>query len=248
MRWVAACAVLLGGCTQQAAEPTEVVVFAAASLSDVLETFAADFERMYPAHRVVLNVAATSLLARQIAQGAPADIFLSANQEWVDYLVQRGRVQGAAHVLAGNRLVVAGAHDQAPLAHFDFILHFKSIAVADPSHVPAGMYAKEALECSGLWDVAAPRLVPTLDVRTALLSATSGAAEVAIVYASDVPVDQRAQVLLEWPAGCAPAIHYVGARIAAARNPVGAADFLTLLADSANVRIWEQHGFAKANP
>ncbi len=244
MRWVPVWVLLLvlGACSDDGPAPREVVVFAAASLTDVMEDAAEDFKRAYPDQQLILSVGGTSLLARQIAQGAPADVFLSANRAWVDHLASLGRTEGPPYTIAGNRLVIAGGPDQPPLVGLDRIGRFKSIALADPDHVPAGIYAKEALECAGLWESVAPRIIPMLDVRTALLATVTGAAEVAIVYASDIKAAPRARVVLEWPQSCAPEIQYVAARIRGGSNPAGASAFLDFVTDTSRASLWERHG------
>ena len=140
MRWVALVAwvAVLPGCMHHADGPDEVVVFAAASLTDALETMTESFHALHPSRRLVLNTGATSILARQIAQGAPADVLLSANEAWMYYLAACERLDGVARPLAGNRLVVAGPGEVRPLADPAGMLRLNSIALADPSHVPAG--------------------------------------------------------------------------------------------------------------
>ncbi len=250
MRWatLVALAIALAGCGEDTHRPDEVIVFAAASLTDALVDISAAFEKEHPNQRLVLNVGATSLMARQIEQGAPADVFLSANESWMDLLIARRRIQGVTHSLVGNRLVVAGALDASPINNPEMIQHFRYVALADPSHVPAGIYAQEALECVGIWEAVKPKTIPMLDVRTALLSVTTGAAEIAIVYASDLHATRRARVLLEWPQACTPEIRYSAARVQGAPNPIGARAFLAFVADSARMPVWERHGFVAPDP
>ena len=221
----------------------EILVFAAASLTDALETLADSFETAHPQYRVVLNVAATSLLARQIEQGAPADVFFSANLAWMQRLEQQGRIEGTARQPLGNRLVVVGRAERAPWSSLEPLLTLPRIALADPDHVPAGIYARQGLECAGLWEEVLPRLVPTLDVRAALLSVRHGATDVALVYASDVQADPNVRVLLTWPSACQPEIRYAVARLRGAANPEGADRLLAFVTDSARTALWERFGF-----
>lgn len=221
----------------------EILVFAAASLTDALEALADSFEIAHPRYRVVVNVAATSLLARQIEQGAPADVFFSANLAWMERLQEQGRVDGAVRQLLGNRLVVVGPSERTPWSSLEPLTAQERIAVADPEHVPAGIYARQGLACAGLWEKVQPRVVPTLDVRAALLSVRNGAADVAVVYASDVRADPNVRVLLTWPAACQPAIRYAAARLRGATNLEGATRLLDFATDSTRRALWEHFGF-----
>ena len=225
-------------------EPREdILVFAAASLTDALEALADSFETAYPRYRVVLNVAATSLLARQIEQGAPADLFFAANLAWMQRLEEQRRIAGTARQPLSNRLVVVGRSEQTPWSSLKPLTAQPRIAVADPDHVPAGIYARQGLECMGLWEKVLPRVVPTLDVRAALLSVRNAAADVAVVYASDVLADPNVRVLLLWPSACQPEIRYAVARLLGAPNPEGAERLLAFATDSARTALWERFGF-----
>ena len=221
----------------------EVVVFAAASLTDALGVIADSFETTYPHYRVVLNVAATSLLARQIEQGAPADVFFSANLAWMQQLEAQGRLAEPVREPLGNQLVVIGRPEKPLLPSLDALAREGRLALADPEHVPAGLYAREGLECAGLWEQLLPRVVPTLDVRAALLSVRNGAADVAVVYASDVQADPNVRVVLRWPAACQPEIRYAAARLRDATNPEGAEHFLAHATDTIRTAVWERYGF-----
>ena len=233
----------VAGCGEAEA-PRDVTVFAAASLTDALEAVADSFEAAHPGYRVVLNVAATSLLARQIEQGAPADVFFAANRDWMDRLAEGGHLEGAVYEPFGNRLVVVGRAGQAPLVGLDDLGQQRRIALADPEHVPAGLYARAGLECAGLWTELQPRLVPMLDVRAALLAVRNGATDVALVYASDVPVEPSVEVLLDWPAACHPEIRYTAARVRHAPAPEAAAAFLAFATAPARDATWQRFGFA----
>lgn len=238
---------LLAGCEASPGGEAErrqaVHVYAAASLTDALEALADSFEAAHPQYNVVLSVAATSLLARQIGQGAPADVFFAAHPAWMAFLEERGRVAGSVRYPIGNTLVVAGRSDAPPLDTAEALMGVKRLALADPEQVPAGLYAEAALRCSGLWDAVQKRVVPTLDVRAALLAVQSGAAEAALVYATDARVAAGARVLLEWPAACQPRIRYAVARTRNAEAPRGAAAFVDFVTDPARAIFWAEQGF-----
>ena len=238
-----ALAAALCGCISTQDRLQEIVVLAPASLTDVLDDLAQEYEEHHAGQEVVLSIGATSMLARQVSQGAPADLFISAHDVWMEWLVAHNHVIGSVEPVIANRLVVAGSPDIPAFDDAEFMLNFKSIALADPSHVPAGLYAKHALECTGLWEAISANIVPSLDVRTALLSVETAAAEIAIVYASDVHAAERVTILMEWPDECAPDIRYTAASLNQGTNAEAAAAFLAFSRHPARQSTWQQHGF-----
>lgn len=194
--------------------PDAPVVLAAASLQPAMEEVARAWEnggREAP----VLSFAASSALARQIEAGAPADLFLSADEDWARYLEERALVEPGSHmVLLGNRLVLVAAKDAArrinigpgfPLAE---TLGEERLAIADPDSVPAGKYAKAALQSLGVWDGVADRLAPMENVRAALAMVERGQAPLGIVYATDAQGSDRVRVVGVFPPGRHPPIRY----------------------------------------
>ena len=178
---------LLAGCADRA---PGVVVFAAASAADVAQDAA---DRATTAETpVVVSAAASSTLARQIAAGAPADVFVSADGAWIDWLVDEGVDVRARTALARGRLVVVGpAGGRAAATLREALGGAGRIALGDPEHVPAGVYARDALRRAGLWASVQGRVVPQADARAALAAVETGAAEVAVVYASDALASRR---------------------------------------------------------
>jgi molybdate transport system substrate-binding protein len=182
------------------------MVFAAASLANVL----GDLDNSFTARtgiRVTSSLAASSTLAKQIEAGAPADAFLSADLQWMDYLQQRGLLQpGSRHDLIGNSLVLiapAGSPLRVPIGPgFDLarLLAGGRLAVADPDSVPAGIYAREALGRLGVWDSVAPRLVRAENVRAALEYVARGDAPLGVVYRTDAMVEKRVRIVGVFPA------------------------------------------------
>lgn len=221
-------------------EKQELVLLAAASLTDAGRSLADAFEEEHPGYRILLSVGPSSMLARQIELGAPADVFLSANMVWLEHLNQEQRVLLASHLPVTNALVVAGRNARPAMNDLKDLGATRRIAVADPTHVPAGMYARAALECAGLWHVLEDRLLPTLDVRAALAAMTTGAADVAIVYASDVQLAPQARALMAWPEDCAPEIRY-GAALASGAD--GARRLFAFVADTVHNGLWREFGF-----
>ena len=229
------------GCQGDARGSEEVLVFAAASLTDIVEAFSGNYQDVPPGTKVTVSVGASSTLARQIAAGAPAGVYLSASPEWTTFLQEEGQVQRAPVALAQNRLVLVGAPDAAPLVDLADLRGIERIAVADPAHVPAGRYAHEVLSQAGLWDKLQDQLLPALDVRAAVMAVSTGRADVAFAYASDTLVVPRLRVVLALPEELQPAITIVGA--VTSRGDMQAEAFLAFLADPAQAAVWEAFGF-----
>jgi molybdate transport system substrate-binding protein len=205
-------ALLLGGATAQAGEP--VTIFAAASTTDAVSAVARAFEA--GGGGVVRPVyAASSTLAQQIARGAPADLFLSANTAWMDELERRGAIEPETRVdLLGNALVLIApqasrlALEIEPGFALAAALRERRLAMGDPAHVPAGSYAKAALERLGVWPEVAKRAAFLGDVRAALALVDRREAAAGIVYASDARIAPRVRVVGTFPADSHPAIVY----------------------------------------
>jgi molybdate transport system substrate-binding protein len=191
------------GADRGEADDSETLVFAAASLADVL----GEIEQTWRAGgggRVRFNFAGSNELSRQILGGAPADLFLSADRAQVDRLVEAGVAQpGDVTELLANELVVIGSDwERAPFSGPRDLLAVDRLALADPRAVPAGVYARQWLESVGLWMELEERVVPALDVRAALQAVASGDVEAGIVYATDVNTpgaSGRVRVLLRVP-------------------------------------------------
>ena len=166
----------------------QVKVFVAASLIELMEEAGREFEAE-TGQSVGLIVAGTSTLAQQIVAGAPADIFISANRDWLEFVRNRAGF-GKGVPLFSNKLVVVKPENSdlvlTDLADLPDILQGQRLAIGDPDQVPAGIYAQQALRAAGVWEDVAGRLAPAANVRAALQLVMSGAAPVGIVYGSDV--------------------------------------------------------------
>lgn len=239
MRRLGALALLIfAGC---AGGDDSVLVFAAASTTDVVTAIAeAETANGRP---TTVNVAASSVLARQVAEGAPADVFVSADPRWLDWLSARGVGLIERRELARGRLVVVGPADAPDEADVRAaVVGVCRIALGDPSHVPAGRYAQIALERLGLWDEVAPHVVASGDVRAALAAVALGRADRAVVYASDARVSDRVRVLVDIPPEASPPIRF---EMALVNGEQGRATFDALAgADEA----WQSAGFAPPAP
>ena len=222
----------------------EVTVFAAASLTTAVgEVFEDE-----GSPDASLSFAASSVLARQIDAGAPADLFLSANRAWMDFLEQRGRIDTATRLdLLANRLAVvapAGSGLDVEIAgDFDFPGSFGGrLALGNPDHVPAGMYARQALVQLGWWPRLEPRLAPAPDTRAALVFVERGACSAGIVYTTDAAASGRIEVAAEIPDSLHEPILYPAAVVAGRDSPQVRAAIARLLSPAA-ARIFRRHGF-----
>ena len=232
------CAVaLFAGCGRSpSGDSRPLHVYAAASLTDVMEAFADTFQ-VATGMPATVNVAGSSLLARQIERGAGADLFVSAHPDWTDYLHGAGRTLSPVELPVANRLVQVRRRGGGPSVN-------ARIALADPDHAPAGMYAREALRCEGTWAALAPRLVPTLDVRAAVAAVESGAAGLAIVYASDAAMAPELLAEEMISEACRPRIRYTAAAVVRDRAlSADARRFLDLMRDPASAPLWRRFGF-----
>ncbi|MDX1377057.1 MAG: molybdate ABC transporter substrate-binding protein, partial [Burkholderiales bacterium] len=242
-----ALALLAGAAVPAQAE--RVTVFAAASLKNALEDAAAAHAAAGGA-RAVLALGSSSTLAKQIKHGAPADVFISANVEWMAYLAERALIDPASRVdLLRNRLVlVAPAASRVRVAlepgfPLAALLGDGRLAMGDPSHVPAGRYARAALESLGVWTSVRDRIAAAEHVRAALALVSRGEAPLGVVYATDAAADGGVRVVAAFPKGSHPPIVYPAARVAASRNPAAGA-LLAFLRSAAAAAIFEKHGFA----
>jgi molybdate transport system substrate-binding protein len=242
---IAVSAVLPAG----AARAADVTVFAAASLKDALGAVEAAFEAE-TGKGAVASFAASSALARQIEEGAPADVFISADLAWMDYLSERALVEPDTRAnLLGNALVLVGAAGSGlsiePKPGFDLAgaLGQGRLAVGEVRSVPAGKYAKAALETLGVWPSVEGRLAESENVRAALLLVSRGEAPLGIVYRTDAAVDPQVEVVGTFPADSHPPIIYPVAVTAASTNPDAVA-FVEFLKGPTAATIFEKAGFS----
>lgn len=230
-----------------AAEP--VKVFAAASLKTALDDAAKAWSTANPGKAVTANYAASSALARQIEAAAPADLFLSADLDWMDELDKKGLLaDGTRKSLLGNTLVLvapAGAAvklELKPGADLTGALAGGKLAVADVKAVPAGKYARAALDSLGLWAAAEPALAQTENVRAALALVARGEAKLGIVYATDAKSEPKVKVIAVFPETSHAPIVYPVARLKASVN-ADAAAFETFLEGPEAAAIFKADGF-----
>ncbi len=237
----------IGSGLAAARDEPPVLVFAAASLTNVLQELGDAFTKQ-SSIRVNLSFAASSALARQIENGTPADVFFSADVEWMDYLQKRNLIQPASrHDVVGNRLVLITAVDS-PIKlkiepHFNLLAALADgrLATGDPDAVPAGRYAKAALTTLGVWSDVADHLVRADSVRAAMLFVDRGEAPLGIVYQTDALVDKKVRVIDVFPEGSHAPIVYPIALSRVARPE--AAKFIAYALGPAGAMAFKAYGF-----
>ncbi len=238
------CALLLAATYSPAAKAQDLLVFAAASLKTALD-------EIHAGQPVKASYAASSALARQIEAGAPADIFISADLAWMDYVEQRNQVKpGSRTNLLGNRIsLVAAADSKAsivlqPGADLAALLGKDGrLAMGQVESVPAGKYGKAALEALNIWPQVADRLAQAENVRAALALVARGEAPLGIVYRTDAASDPKVRVVADFPESSHPPIIYPAAVLAGSKHPQAAA-YLARLREPAAAAILAKNGFA----
>ena len=230
-----------------AAQERAPLVLAAASLQESMNAAADDWARA--GHkRPTISFAASSALARQAIAGAPADLFVSADEEWMDALAAKNLLaKGTRANLVGNRLVVvepAGGRTRLTVRTLGATLARGPVAMADPAAVPAGKYGQAALEKLGAWPAVAPKVVRAETVRAALALVERGAAPFGIVYSTDAAASQKVRVAGVFPASSHPPIVYPVARLAASQNPA-AEGFRRFLLSARGRAIFARFGFTR---
>jgi molybdate transport system substrate-binding protein len=226
-----------------------VTMFAAASLTDAMKDVSAKW--VEAGHQPLrLSFGSSSTLARQIEQGAPANVFASADEKWMDYLAEKKLIAGGTRKsLLGNELVLVVAADKPKRVTIDKGFDLASLlgasgrlATGDPAHVPVGIYAGQALKKLGLWDGIAARLARTEDVRAALLLVERGEAPAGIVYATDAAVSKSVMIAGTFPADSHDPVSYPFAVTKSGDTPEARA-FLDFLTNPTARAVFVQRGF-----
>ncbi len=248
-------AALLALCVTAAppASAQDVMIFAAASLKTALDGVAAAWSAETGGEAVV-SYAASSALARQIEAGAPADVFISADLDWMDYLASWGLIDpDTRRTLLSNRIVLIAAGTDAPPVEIApgfglaALLGEGRLAMADVDAVPAGRYGKAALETLGVWGNVESRIAETENVRAALAFVALGEAPYGIVYATDANAEDNVTIVGTFPEDSHPPIRYPVALTADTANPA-AADFLEFLGAAPARALLEAQGFTVLDP
>jgi molybdate transport system substrate-binding protein len=231
-----------------AAQGRDVLVFAAASLKNALDDVNAEYLRQ-TGRKVVVSYGSSPALARQIEAAAPADVFISADLDWMDYVQARNLVRPNTRAnMLGNRLVLVAPKDSQasfkigpgfPLVE---LLGGGRLAMADPKAVPAGKYGRAALETLGVWQAMEPRVASAENVRAALALVSRGEAPLGIVYQTDAAADPNVKVVGMFPEDTHPPIIYPAALIGTSTNGDSAA-FLAYMRAPGARPVWEKQGF-----
>lgn len=223
------------------ARAAEILVFAAASLTDALQA-ASHAYAAESGNRVIFSFGASSDLARQIRAGAPADVFFSADRAQMDGLVRAGLVAPARvrELLSNTLVVVVPVGSDTRIEKPADLLRLHRLALGDPEAVPAGVYARKWLESLGLWAAIRPHVVPTLNVRAALAAVASVNAEAAVVYRTDAAISERVRVAYQVSRDEGPRIVYP---VAAVSGRPTARQFVEFLAGPAARAVFERYGF-----
>ncbi|MBP7141477.1 MAG: molybdate ABC transporter substrate-binding protein [Opitutaceae bacterium] len=234
-----------------AAGAAEITVFAAASLSDALAAIATRYESL-SGDTIRFNFGASSTLARQIREGAPADVFFPADEAKMEELVRAGLIDPAVRLpLLSNSLVIiipvnAGESFAGP---GDLLgKSVRRLALAEPQTVPAGIYAKEFLEKAGLWKDLRHKIIPTENVRTALAAVAAGNAEAGIVYKTDARISKAVKIAFEIPRAEGPRIIYPVALLRSSKQPVAARAWITYLTGVDARAVFTRFGFLPVDP
>lgn len=239
-----------------AAERPPLLVFAAASLTNALQEIGPLYTRR-SGEAVTFSFAASSTLARQIAAGAQANVFFSADTDWMDFLESRGLIVASTRRdIVGNRLaLIAPAESRVRLSiheGFDLVRALGRsgrLAIAEPESVPAGRYARDALRSLGVWPSVDGRLIPAENVRAALEYVARGEAPLGIVYETDARIEPRVRIVGLFPPSSHPRISYPAAAVAGSRGgprrgPAAEADrFVRFLVSTDAQRIFHKYGF-----
>lgn len=248
--WPLLASVLLlatAGCAgRPAAEPLPLTVSAAASLTDALNELIALYQEKNPSVKITPNYAGSGALQRQIEEGAPADLFISAAPRHMDALQEKGLLlEGTRIDLLGNTMVLIAREELQGVDSFADLPadSVRKIALGEPDSVPAGRYAKETLTYQGLWDKLQPKYVFGKDVRQVLTWVEGGDADVGLVYLTDAKLAPTIPVVATAPEGSHAPILYPAAVIKDSLAAAAAEDFLTFLSGAEAATVFERYGF-----
>ncbi|MCK3658963.1 molybdate ABC transporter substrate-binding protein [Pasteurellaceae bacterium Pebbles2] len=227
----------------------KITIFAAASMTNALQQVAEEYKKEKPNEEIVFSFASSSVLAKQIEQGAPADMFVSADLKWLDYLIEKKAIaENSRRILVGNNLVMIAPKNskitQLDLSNSQWQAHLQGsyLAVGDPDHVPAGLYAKAALTHLGQWKDVEPKLARANNVRAALALVEQSESPLGIVYGTDAAASKKVNVVATFPEEAYPPVEYPVAITKGNERP-DTNDFLNYLTSGKAKKVFIQYGF-----
>jgi molybdate transport system substrate-binding protein len=231
---------------QTTARADEILISAAASLTDALKDIGKAYQ-LKGKHKILFTLGPSNFLARQIDEGAPADMFFSADLAQMDLLDKNGRLEpGTRKNLLSNQLVIVVPKDSklAIAAPKDLLKpEVKKIALADPAAVPVGVYTSKYLTDESLWDKVQSKIVPVLDVRATLASVESGNVEAGFVYKTDAAISNKVRIVYEVPIEKGPKITYPVAIVKESKKKDAARDFMAFMLSPASKAMFKKFGF-----
>ncbi|WP_294833521.1 molybdate ABC transporter substrate-binding protein [uncultured Gilliamella sp.] len=223
----------------------KVTVFAAASLTNAMQDIATAYKAEHQDAEIVFSFASSSVLAKQIEQGAPADIFMSADQKWMTYLIDHQLTKNKEDLLKNSLVLIAPKQAKIDQVDINKDTNWQAIlpkgerlAIGDPQHVPAGLYAKESLTHLGVYDKLTPQFAPASNVRDALMLVERNEAALGIVYSTDAKVSDKVKIVGTFPADTFESIEYPITMLKSEAN-----DFYQYLKSPQAKAIFEKYGF-----
>lgn len=224
-----------------------ILIYAAASLTDAIKEIVANFEKDHPDIKVNISLGSSAMLAKQITHGAPADIFLSANVKWMDYLQAKGVIDTKTRFEPlGNRLVIVSNIDKKyPINNIEDLKtdKVKRFAISDYNSVPAGIYAKQAFENSDVWEDIFPKLVIGNNTRLTMAFIERNEVDYGIVYITDAKVSENLKEVFTLPQESQPEIEYSFSITKNSLNISVANDFLEYITNNTSIKVFNKYGF-----
>jgi molybdate transport system substrate-binding protein len=238
--------VLLCVYAQTSARADEILVAAAASLTDALLEVGKNYQ-LKTKNKVNFTFGSSSTLARQIEEGAPSDVFFSADLAQMDNLEKNGRLELGTrkHLLSNQLVIIVPVDSKLGISSPKDLLkaEVKKIAVAEPSSVPVGVYSRKYLEAEGLWDKVKEKIVPVLDVRATLASVESGNVEAGFVYNTDAAISKKVKLVYAVPIDKGPKIIYPVAIVKESKKKAAARDFMNFVLSPSGKEAFRKYGF-----
>lgn len=223
----------------------KIIVLAASSLTTALDEIKIAYKKSHPTDNISISYASSSILAKQIENGAPADIFISANQQWMDYLINKKDVTSSSVLLKNSLVLIAPVDSPISAVVIDNKTNWAALlpknekmAVGNTSHVPAGIYAKEALTYFNVFDKLKPKMINAANVRDALMYVDRGEVALGVVYKTDAIIDSNVKIIGEFPQKSYTPVEYPITLI----NKNGTS-FYQFLKSKAASDIFEKYGF-----